>query len=40
MGGLGIDARDKLEVAANATVTVGDGKKVIPDLFDIAEKYD
>ena len=25
MGGLGIDARDKLEVAANATVTVGDG---------------
>ena len=25
MGGLGIDARDKLEVAANATVTVGNG---------------
>ena len=25
MGGLGIDVRDKLEVAANATVTVGDG---------------
>lgn len=25
MGGLGIDARDKLEVEANATVTVGDG---------------
>tara|TARA_Y100001937_G_scaffold56340_1_gene77450 strand:- start:2211 stop:2906 length:696 start_codon:yes stop_codon:yes gene_type:complete len=25
MGGLGIDARDKLEVLANATVTVGDG---------------
>ena len=25
MGGLGIDARDKLEVAANSTVTVGDG---------------
>ncbi len=25
MGGLGIDARDKLEVAANATVTVGAG---------------
>ena len=25
MGGLGIDARDKLEVVANATVTVGDG---------------
>ena len=25
MGGLGIDARDKLEVAANATVTMGDG---------------
>ena len=25
MGGLGIDARNKLEVAANATVTVGDG---------------
>ena len=25
MGGLGIDARDKVEVAANATVTVGDG---------------
>ena len=25
MGGLGLDARDKLEVAANATVTVGDG---------------
>ena len=23
-----------------ATVTVGEGKKVIPDLFDIAEKYD
>ena len=25
MGGLGIDARDKIEVLANATVTVGDG---------------
>ena len=25
MGGLGLDARDKLEVAANATVTIGDG---------------
>ena len=25
MGGLGIDARNKLEVAANSTVTVGDG---------------
>jgi len=25
MGGLGLDARDKLEVAANATVTISDG---------------
>lgn len=25
MGGLGVDARDKLEVAANSTVTIGDG---------------
>ena len=38
MGGLGIDARDKLEVVANATVTVGDGSAL--GNVDYSEQHD